>query len=91
MREVLWMLVLLVNLATFAVFGFDKWRAGRQGRRVRERTLLWWMFATGWIGGWVAKSMFRHKTEKATFHRWAITWTIVNPFWALVWWTFLAK
>jgi uncharacterized membrane protein YsdA (DUF1294 family) len=90
MRDVCWVLVLLANLVTFAVFAFDKWRAARQGRRVRERTLLWWTFASGWIGAWGASSLFRHKTQKASFRRWAILWTIVNPFWLLLWWTLRA-
>jgi len=87
MRDVCWVLVLVANFVTFAVFGFDKWRAARHGRRLRERTLLWWTFGTGWIGAWLGSSLFRHKTQKASFRRWAILWTIVNPFWLLLWWT----
>jgi len=82
------MLVLVVNVVTVAVFGFDKWRSRGEGRRVRERTLLWWLFATGWVGAWVAMSLFRHKTVKVPFRRWAVLWTVVNPFWLLVWWSF---
>jgi uncharacterized membrane protein YsdA (DUF1294 family) len=54
---------------------------------VPERTLLWFLFATGWVGAWVAMSLFRHKTVKQPFRRWAIVWTLANPFWALVYWT----
>lgn len=87
MFELAWGLVVLVNLVAVPVYGWDKWRAKRQGRRVPERTLLWLLFATGWIGCWIAMSLFRHKTVKASFRRWAILWTIVNPFWLLVWLT----
>lgn len=88
MLQLAWGLCLLVNVAGFCVYGYDKWRARRQGRRVSERTLLWFLFATGWVGCWAAMSLFRHKTVKASFRRWAILWTIVNPFWAMVWLTF---
>jgi uncharacterized membrane protein YsdA (DUF1294 family) len=87
MLGLLWGLVLIANVVTAAVFGFDKWRARRQGRRVPERTLLWLVFATGWIGGWAAVSLFRHKTAKQPFRRLMLLWTVVNPFWLLLWWT----
>ena len=45
------------------------------------------LFATGWLGAWVAMSWFRHKTIKQPFRRYAIAWTVINPFWLLVWWT----
>lgn len=87
MLSTCWLLVLVVNVVTFAIYGFDKWRARRQARRVPERTLLTWLFATGWPAAWIAMSLFRHKTAKASFRRLAILWTIVNPFWLLTWWT----
>lgn len=91
MTQLWWSLVAVVNVAAFAVFGWDKWRAGRPGaRRVRERTLLWFVFWTGWVGAWLAIAWFRHKTRKQPFRAWAMLWTVVNPFWVLVWWTLAA-
>ncbi len=87
MLQVCWALVLVINLAAVVVYGFDKWKSRGQGRRVAERTLLWLVFATGWIGAWVAMSMFRHKTVKQPFRRWAMLWTVLNPFWLLLWQT----
>ena len=87
MLELLWSLVLLWNVATLATFGWDKLRSKRQGRRVPERTLLCMLFATGWVGAWIAMSLFRHKTIKQPFRRYAIAWTVLNPFWVLVWWS----
>jgi len=87
MSELLWVLVLLWNVITLATFGWDKWRSKKQGRRVSERTLLTMLFATGWLGAWLAMAWFRHKTIKQPFRRYAIVWTIVNPFWLLLWWT----
>lgn len=80
-----WNAVLLVNVATLLVFGWDKLCARRNARRVRERTLLAWMLATGLVGAWCAMALFRHKTQKASFRRWALLWTVCNPLWLLVW------
>lgn len=85
MSELLWALVLLWNVITLATFGWDKWRSKKQGRRVSERTLLTMLFATGWLGAWLAMAWFRHKTIKQPFRRWAVVWTVVNPFWLLLW------
>ena len=85
MLELAWALVLLLNVTAVLVYGFDKWRSRGTGRRVPERTLLWLILLGGWVGAWLAMSLFRHKTAKASFRRWAILWTIVNPFWLLVW------
>jgi uncharacterized membrane protein YsdA (DUF1294 family) len=87
MSELIWSLILLWNLLTLVTFGWDKVRSKRQGRRVSERTLLWMLFSTGWIGAWLAMSWFRHKTTKQPFRRYAIMWTVINPFWGLLWWT----
>ena len=88
MPQLVWALVLVWNVITLAVYGWDKWRSTRpNARRIRERTLLWMLFATGWIGAWLAMAWFRHKTLKQPFRRYAILWTVLNPFWLLLWWT----
>ena len=87
MLRLIWALVLVWNVVVLATYGWDKLRSSRQGRRVRERTLLWFLFAGGWPGAWLAMAWFRHKTVKQPFRRYAILWTVLNPFWALVWWT----
>ena len=51
----------------FGLFGFDKWRAGRGGRRIAE-SALWWVSALGgWPGGLLGLLLFRHKTAKPVF------------------------
>ncbi|MCA8951492.1 MAG: DUF1294 domain-containing protein [Planctomycetes bacterium] len=87
MQQLLWGVALILNLATLITFGLDKFQSRRKGaRRVPERTLLWMMFLGGLIGGWVAMSLFRHKTVKRSFRIWAIVLTLLSPFWLLVWW-----
>ncbi|HZN38193.1 MAG TPA: DUF1294 domain-containing protein [Planctomycetota bacterium] len=90
MLQLVWCLMLLLNVIAVFVFGFDKWRSRGEGRRVRERTLLWLVFLGGWIGAYLAMAWFHHKTQKQPFRRYLILWTIVNPFWVVVWWTLRA-
>jgi uncharacterized membrane protein YsdA (DUF1294 family) len=87
MLQLFWALWGLWNLATLLLFGYDKLKSRGEGRRVPERTLLWWMFIGGWLGAWLAMSWFRHKTQKSSFRVYAILWTLLNPTWLLVWWT----
>ena len=57
----------VMSAATFVVYGFDKSRAIRGGRRVPERTLHLLALFGGWPGALVAASVLRHKTIKLSF------------------------
>ena len=57
----------LTSLWTFALFGWDKWQAGRSGRRVAEFWLLAWCALGGWPGGLSGLLMFHHKSAKRSF------------------------
>jgi uncharacterized membrane protein YsdA (DUF1294 family) len=46
------------------------------------------IFLGAWPGAWLAMGMFRHKTVKTSFRVWAMLWTVVTPFWPVVYWTF---
>jgi len=64
--------VLLAWLGTtscvaFALFGYDKWLAGRKGGRVAESTLCWMSVLGGWPGGLLGILVFRHKSAKGSF------------------------
>lgn len=55
------------SAGAFLLFGFDKWRAGRGGRRIAESG-LWWVSALGgWPGGLLGLILFRHKSAKPVF------------------------
>lgn len=69
MRTLL-LLFLAWNLTSFLVFGWDKWRARRRGRRVPERRLLLLAFLLGAPGAWLGVRTFRHKTGKMAFLAW---------------------
>lgn len=57
----------VTSLATFALFGYDKWQAGRKGGRVAESTLWLASALGGWPGGLLGIVAFRHKSAKASF------------------------
>jgi uncharacterized membrane protein YsdA (DUF1294 family) len=56
-----------LNVATFAIYGWDKRQARLGGRRVPEKR-LWGLLALGGVvGGWLGMFGFRHKTRKGSF------------------------
>lgn len=71
------------NVTAFLAFGFDKWRAGRSGRRVPELNLVLLAALGGWPGGLLGMNVFRHKTAKWSFKlKYALA---LIPFVAEVW------
>lgn len=64
MREsILLIWAVLFGLVAFALMGFDKGRAKKGGRRVRERTLLLVAALGGAAGAILGMYAFRHKTR----------------------------
>ncbi len=66
-QQALLLWLLAASAWAFVGFGFDKWRAGRGGRRVAEATLFWICALGGWPGGLLGIAVFRHKSAKASF------------------------
>jgi uncharacterized membrane protein YsdA (DUF1294 family) len=62
-------LVLLValNVVSFALFGIDKRRARHGTWRISESTLLLSGLISGTIGAWAGIYTFRHKSSKPSF------------------------
>ena len=60
-------LLFLINLITFSVFGYDKQLAKNRKNRISERSLFLLMLFGGTIGGFLAMLIFRHKTKKSSF------------------------
>ncbi|MDR7118321.1 DUF1294 domain-containing protein [Caulobacter sp. BE254] len=60
----------VLNLATFLVFGWDKLAAVRGRSRIPERLLLVLAALGGSVGALVARPVFRHKTRKQPFGAW---------------------
>lgn len=56
-----------INLAAFAVFGWDKLMAKWHKRRVPEKTLFLLAALLGSVGAWLGMQVFRHKTKHTSF------------------------
>jgi uncharacterized membrane protein YsdA (DUF1294 family) len=67
--------LLAITLVAFLTYGYDKAIAGSDRTRVPESVLLGLTFAGGTIGALVGRSLFRHKTIKASFR--AQLWLVV--------------
>lgn len=60
--------VAVVNIATFLMYGIDKWNAKRDLRRIPEKTLLGIAAIGGSIGAYAGMQFFHHKTRKPKFY-----------------------
>jgi len=85
MRQVLFLYLLAVNLATMILFGLDKRLAVRGKRRISEATLLCLAWIGGTPGGWTAMGLFRHKTRKTAFKTRMILATLLQTAGLLAW------
>ena len=63
--------VVAANLATFAVYGIDKYCAKKGMRRVPEKTLFLLALVGGSMGAFLGMRTFRHKTR-----HWYFVWGI---------------
>lgn len=66
----IWLAV--INLATFLIFGIDKWKARRKAahasiRRVPEKTLFLLAVLGGSVGALLGMRVWHHKTLHASF------------------------
>ena len=56
-------LLLVMNLAAFALMGIDKMKAKRGAWRIPEKTLFLVTALFGGLGGTLGMTFFRHKTK----------------------------
>ena len=59
--------ILIINIFTFLLFGFDKMRAVNKGFRVPEAILILLSLFFGGVGAILGMVVFNHKTSKMTF------------------------
>ena len=67
MNEALTYLFIVINSLTFLIFGYDKWQAKNNKRRISEFHLLLLTAIGGTIGGLLGMNFFKHKTNKFSF------------------------
>jgi uncharacterized membrane protein YsdA (DUF1294 family) len=56
-----------VSLVTLILYGYDKTQAKMGGTRVPEIVLHGLALAGGFLGGWLGRWIFHHKTQKPVF------------------------
>ena len=59
--------LLAVNIATFFMYGIDKYKAKKGNWRISEATLLLMAAIGGSIGAWVGMRVWHHKTMHKKF------------------------
>ena len=59
--------ILIINLASFFAFAYDKHKAKKNGWRIKNGLLLALSFTGGAVGGLFAMKLFRHKTQKTYY------------------------
>lgn len=62
------LVLLAMNLVTFAVYGIDKVKAEEGKWRIPEATLIALAAAGGALGAFLGMQIFRHKTRKPKFY-----------------------
>lgn len=61
------LLLIIYNIITFFVYGYDKYCAKRKKWRVPEKLLILIAFWFGGIGAFLGMQLFRHKTKHIKF------------------------
>ena len=59
--------LLAVNIATFLLYGIDKYKAKKNQWRISEATLLLMAVIGGSIGAWAGMRLWHHKTMHKKF------------------------
>ena len=59
--------LLAINIATFLLYGFDKYKAKKGKWRISEATLLTMAAIGGSIGAWAGMRLWHHKTMHKKF------------------------
>ena len=59
--------LLAVNIATFLLYGIDKYKAKKNQWRISEATLLTMASIGGSIGAWAGMRLWHHKTMHKKF------------------------
>ena len=67
MMNIILYYLLAVNIATFLLYGIDKYKAKKSKWRISEVTLLTMAAIGGSIGAWAAMRLWHHKTMHKQF------------------------
>ena len=67
MMNIILYYLLAVNIATFLLYGIDKYKAKKNQWRISEATLLTMAAIGGSIGAWAGMRLWHHKTMHKKF------------------------
>ena len=67
LTKILIIYLVTINVATFFVYGIDKWKAKRSKWRITETALLLLAVLGGSIGAWMGMRVWHHKTLHKKF------------------------
>ena len=67
MMNIIFYYIVAVNIATFLLYGIDKYKAKKGKWRVSEATLLMMAVIGGSIGAWAGMRLWHHKTMHKKF------------------------
>ena len=67
MMNIILYYLLAVNIATFFLYGIDKYKAKKNQWRISEATLLTMAAIGGSIGAWAGMRLWHHKTMHKKF------------------------
>lgn len=67
LAKVLTIYLVTINVATFFVYGIDKWKAKHTKWRITEAALLLLAVFGGSIGAWLGMKVWHHKTLHKMF------------------------
>lgn len=67
LTKVLTIYLVTINVATFFVYGIDKWKAKHTKWRITEAALLLLAVFGGSIGAWLGMKVWHHKTLHKMF------------------------
>ena len=59
--------LVIINVVSFFIYGFDKWKAKKSKMRIRETALLGLAVLGGSIGAWLGMKVWHHKTLHKKF------------------------
>jgi uncharacterized membrane protein YsdA (DUF1294 family) len=86
---VYWIWLAIASIITFLLYGYDKTQSKTGGWRVPEVVLHAMALAGGFPGGWVGRSVFRHKTKKGIFTFVLMVSTVIHL--GLVYWLLFGR
>ena len=67
-KQLLFLYLIIINAAAFALMLVDKQKARRKKWRIRESVLIGSALVGGSIGAWLGMKTWRHKTQHAKFY-----------------------